>query len=107
MQQLSLTTGYNHDLGFFTVFWNMASIITYPVVLWAGLTIGAFVGWYVHLSPCFYQGISVDCCFRNIVVQVTAARVLVHKPYHLSLFYGGRIRVCTDNVCSGRSVLAY
>jgi len=48
VQQLSLTTGYNHDLGFLTVFWNMASTITYPVVLWAGLTIGAFVGWYVH-----------------------------------------------------------
>lgn len=45
VQQLSLSTGYNHDLGFLTVFWNMASTITYPVVLWAGLTIGAFVGW--------------------------------------------------------------
>ena len=44
-QQLSLTSGYNHDMKFWVVIWNMISIITYPSVLWAGLTIGAFVGW--------------------------------------------------------------
>jgi predicted MFS family arabinose efflux permease len=45
LQQLSLTSGYNKDLRFLTVVWNMVSIVTYPVVPWAGLTIGAFVGW--------------------------------------------------------------
>lgn len=45
VQQLSVTSGYNNKLNFWTVVWNMLSIITYPSVLWAGLTIGAFVGW--------------------------------------------------------------
>lgn len=45
LQRLSLTSGYNKKLNFGTVVWNMVSIVTYPSVLWAGLTIGTFVGW--------------------------------------------------------------
>lgn len=44
-QMLGLRTGYNPNLSILTAFTNNISVVSYPAVLWAGLTVGCYVGW--------------------------------------------------------------
>jgi predicted MFS family arabinose efflux permease len=44
-ETLSLKAGYNRDLSLVTAATNTICVIAYPSVLWAGVTIGVFVGW--------------------------------------------------------------
>lgn len=54
VQELSITSGFNKKSNVFVVIWNMISIVSYPAVLWTGLTVGTFVGWYVVLCSLLY-----------------------------------------------------
>lgn len=44
---LSLTVGYNKDGNFVRTFYDIVRMAGYPPVIWVGVTIGCFVGWYV------------------------------------------------------------
>jgi MFS family permease len=42
---LSVNRGYDKRVGFIRTTWNMIAVVGYPIVPWAGLVVGAFVGW--------------------------------------------------------------
>ncbi|GAM36637.1 hypothetical protein TCE0_018f05876 [Talaromyces pinophilus] len=71
-ETLSLKAGYNRDLSLVTAATNTICVIAYPSVLWAGVTIGVFVGW-------------------NVVVQLTASQVLHLPPYNFDLYRIGLV----------------
>lgn len=45
LQRLSITSGYNRNVTFTTAVYSTIGVIAYPGITWAGLTVGAFVGW--------------------------------------------------------------
>lgn len=47
-KRLGITSGYNKDMSIFTAVYNNIGVIGYPAILWAGLTVGSFVGWRVQ-----------------------------------------------------------
>lgn len=51
---LSLTVGYNKEGHFFGTFWDIVRMAAYPPVVWVGVVIGCFVGWFVlsHFLIC-------------------------------------------------------
>lgn len=42
---LGVTSGYDKNMSLFTAMYNNIAVIGYPAILWAGLTVGTFVGW--------------------------------------------------------------
>jgi hypothetical protein len=49
-QKLGMTIGYNKDQTFFAVMGESIAVLAYPSVLWSGLIVGVFAGWYLF-SP--------------------------------------------------------
>lgn len=56
VKMLSMTSGYNKHMSFSTAIYTNIGVLGYPAILWAGLTIGTFVGWLVHGE--FLRGLS-------------------------------------------------
>lgn len=44
LSHLSVTRGYNREESFLNSLYNIISIAVYPPVVWAGITVGVFVG---------------------------------------------------------------
>ena len=42
---LGVTSGYNQHATFLTALYSNIGVMGYPAILWAGLTVGTFVGW--------------------------------------------------------------
>lgn len=47
-QKLGMTIGYNKDETFFGAMGEAIAVLGYPSVLWSGLLIGVFSGWYFY-----------------------------------------------------------
>ena len=47
---LSVTNGYDKEGSFFGTFWRIIYLFAYPPIIWTGLTVGSFVGWYFFLT---------------------------------------------------------
>ena len=45
LKMLGVTSGYNEHLSLFAAVYRNIGVIGYPAILWAGLTVGTFVGW--------------------------------------------------------------
>ncbi|KAJ5547180.1 hypothetical protein N7494_004765 [Penicillium frequentans] len=82
---MALTHGYRPDVSFFKAVLNTIRLVGYPPILWTGLLVGTFVGWYGFPATC-PQLLSIahevtDFVHRNIVVQMTASRVFLKPPF--------------------------
>jgi MFS family permease len=76
---LSITNGYDREGSFFGTLWRIICLFAYPPIVWTGLTVGSFVGWYVCLR-CLHKAYCSRLA-RNIVVQLTSSRTFTAKPY--------------------------
>lgn len=82
---MALTHGYRPDVSFFKAVLNTICLAVYPPIIWTGLLVGTFVGWYGFPAACS-QLISIglgvtNFMHRNIVVQMTASRVFLKPPF--------------------------
>ena len=49
-KMLSVSSGYNKHMSLYTGVYNNVGVLGHPAVLWAGLTVGTFVGCWVQLA---------------------------------------------------------
>ena len=47
---LSITNGYDKEGSFFGTLGRIIYLFAYPPIVWTGLTVGSFVGWYFFLQ---------------------------------------------------------
>lgn len=62
---MSLTRGYRPDVSFFKGVWATVCLAVYPPIVWTGLLVGTFVGWYalllpLLLTPCYISFLALD-----------------------------------------------
>jgi MFS family permease len=46
-EKLGMTNGYNKKETFFAVLGKSIAVLAYPSILWSGLVVGVFAGWYL------------------------------------------------------------